>query len=162
MTNSVAKTRVVKLASRLYGRNALVEERPKALDAAGRAAAVERGKVRRARIAELDPICKGEFAARLALLGAVQFVCDVDADDPSLPQLKDALAAYRKIEAAIAERHDLNEEGRKVDAWSRRCNVLKCETSGPLPFALHVCDGDTWEEALTALQAIADRRGVAV
>ncbi len=150
---TIAKARVVKLAKQLYGRNAIIEERTRALDAAGRAAAAERRTVIQARIKELEPIAKGEFAARQTLLAATQFVCDVDAGEPSLSQLKDALAAYRTIEAAIQERNDLSKETRSINTWAKRCNVSEFQ-NGPIPLSIHVCDGDTWDEVLTKLQAI--------
>lgn len=150
-----AKAEVTKLAKKLYGKNAIIEERKYALNAEGRQAEMIRSQARRNRMQEIEPICKEEFLVRQRVLKAAQFVCDVDAGEPSLSELKTVMAEYRKIETAIEERRELIAEGRKVSTHSRKCNVSEYMQNAPLPMSMQICAADTWEECLVELKRVA-------
>jgi len=107
---SIAKAQVVKLAKKLFGNRAIIEERKNALDAEGRRIAGEAAKNRRERIAELDPIVKTEFSARKRVIEAARIVV-AGKSESAIEALDAALVSYQVAEDAIAERKRPNESG---------------------------------------------------
>ena len=159
---SIAKAQVVKLAKRLFGNRAIVEERKNALDAAGREEATQRSKSRAARRAELEPIAKNEFKSRNLVIEAARNVVANPSSVLAVESLDKALVAYKVVEDAISERKRLFDEGRKVNTWSKRCQVSEYDATCGLPLSIHVADGDTWEEVLGKMNQIVSKKTASV
>ncbi len=148
---SIAKAQVVKLAKQMFGKNAIVEENSRALDAEGRKVETEAIARRRERVAQLDPIIQTEISTRRLVIQAARRVvenCSVGA----VKEMAAALASYKVIEDAIAEKKQLVVDGRKVSCCSRRCNVGEYSIVGGIPMSFQAAAGDTWEEVLVELK----------
>jgi hypothetical protein len=151
----MTKAQLLKLARELHGKGAYVEENPKAPDAAERQRVAVRRKQLVARQNELKPTLAGRPAATSRLLEAAAFVCDVGGDDPSIPQLAEAVAAVRAAVEAQQEYAEMAEELRKTGGhwYARRWRVCRVLGDAPFPCGTVVADGDTLEECAAKLQA---------
>lgn len=156
---SIAKARVVRLAKRMFGNRAIVEEHKNALDADGRLAEIEKGKQRRAKRAALEPIARTEFQIRQRVLTAARNVVANQTSVTSIEALDAALVSYKVVEEAVAERLRLFREGRNNTIRRRRCEVSEYDNAGGLPISIQVAVGDTWEEVLDRLNQLAGKKG---
>jgi hypothetical protein len=150
----MTKQRLLTLARKLYGKHAFVEERPKALDAAGREALTARRKELVLKRDTLKSALGNPALATKRLLEAATFVCDVDGDDPSIPQLREAVAVMQATIAAQQEYAEVMAELRDTAGrgYSRRWAVLKVLGDTPFPCSTSVAEGDTIEECAAKLQ----------
>ncbi|CAB4191679.1 hypothetical protein UFOVP1229_85 [uncultured Caudovirales phage] len=154
----MSKAEAVSLAKRISRKPANVhaEENPKAMSKAQRDAAVavrDKQKARRSEIAELLKAIPSNVRDGSELFTAAEFVVDVDADDPSLPQLKEAVARRREYLALKEEDRDLDKAIRSVSLWSRRYSVSEYDNTIGLPMNLVLADGDTWDEVCEKLRS---------
>jgi len=106
-----------KLAKQRYGAKAVVTHNPKAPDAEGHARIREASKERRERIKALKEMIAADVRTHgsevKVLAVAARFAVDVDGDEPSWTQLREAVERYEQLAALREEFRALEEEGRK-------------------------------------------------
>lgn len=146
-----AKSQTLALARKVYGKQAEVEYSPWALDAAEKAALSAERKLWLAQRATLKEKAQGLAKSRQGLLAAARFVVDVGGDDPSIPQLRQAVEAVERLILIEERLLDLSDMLRKSEGkvLSRRCSVKLNKG-----WCYEVVEsGDSWEEVAGKLQA---------
>ena len=154
----MSKSEAVMLAKRISRKpaNVRADENPKAMTRSQREAAValrDKQKARRLEIAELLKAIPANVRDGSELFTAAEFVVDVDADDPSLPQLKQAVARRREYLALKEEDRDLEKAVRSVSLYGRRYSVSEYDNVVGIPMNFVLADGDTWDEVCEKLRS---------
>lgn len=157
-TKPATKSEALRLARRLWGRNVWARVNPHAPGPEERAAIRERSAVRKARrdeikaalIATPQPARDGS-----GILEAAKFVADVNGDEPSIPQLREAVAQRVAYLALKAEDADLVEAGKESSGTLFRKYSI-CLTKGVGGFAFNdtKAEGDTWQEVVDRINGV--------
>lgn len=142
---------LVRQDARLYA-----EENPKALTPAQRTANIEaKAKYKEQLQAVSDSLSAVEkdVVDGSQLLTAAEFVCDVNGDDPSIPELKLAVQSRQEYLAMKEQRQDLEKAIRQCDTGmhSRRYQINEY-VNGPIPMNVVLAYGDTWSDVCEQLR----------
>ena len=155
----MTKTECLKIVRQAYGPKTNLGETRGALGEAGKNLIREEIKPKRERIkvvieeiAAMFPKTQMGHTSTLLLkdlLKAAEFVCDVDGDNPSIPELKENVAKVARFFTLVEERHDLEAEIKRMDSglFSHRCWAYKDGM-----FRTILASGDTWDEVAARVE----------
>lgn len=151
--HKMTKNQALVTAQKMWGKKAYIEENSRALSPEGREEARKQLEENKKTIASIEERLKALGPIEVAqkkLMEAAEFVCDVDGDDPSIPQLKEAVAVMNQIRNAKAMLMKAKKEGNELLAksFTKRFKVGYVDNAIPgFPVAHIHGEGDTWEEA---------------
>lgn len=151
---TVTKASVLRAARAKYGPKVNLRYNPNAPDAVRKVELREQVRVRMERKKSLEEERKALFAQgdpRVSLRNAARFAIDVDGDEPSWTQLREALEREERYAAISSEIRELQEEGRKGCGWSYRWDVVLVVNIAGLAMAEVRASADTLEELAAKL-----------
>lgn len=131
-------------------------DNPKAISGTERAKLMAERAVMKSRQAEIEAELKtigNGVRDGSELLTAAEFVADVDGDEPSIPQLREAAKSRRRFVDLKAESNDLFNKIRNQPIYAVRCEIVRKEGIGISVIA----QGDTWEDVCVRIEAKASR-----
>ena len=148
MTATATKSAALAAAKRKWGKRAYVEERRNAPTADERAA-------NHARVREIIEQEKANEQA-IKLLGAwpgklaeaARFVVDVNGDEPSIPQLREAIEKVEELNVRIGDRRAMREEREHLPTHSKRWKAGIVNDVAGIGFSHVRADADTLEELI--------------
>ena len=140
---------VLKAAIARWGKHVVIREARKAPSAAERATALARYKEIADLIREVEEAMKSLGNTQSRLVSAARFALDVDGDEPSWAQLREAVEAAEHLDRLVDERKDLRREAEHLDGYTKRWTVLDNIGIANMVKA----DADTLEELAAAIGA---------
>lgn len=148
--------KIVKQGARVY-----TEENAKALTAKQRQESVDlkqKHKSRRDEIRLLLAVVPANVRDASKLLEMATFACDVKGDDPSIPQLAEAVRERQAFIDLQSEERDLSKAIRQAESGMNSRRYRVCEyVNGPIPMSLVLASGDTWDDVCSALRKEQER-----
>lgn len=155
MAAKITKTHVLALARKRHGKDAQLRENARALSPEAKQELRTRHAALRSEKKETEAVVEDCKAAASLLLDAARFALDVDGDEPSWTQLRNAVEAAELLRDAKARVSEITAELRRTEGLlcGYRWEIVKVRTMGALGACCIVSEqADTLEEMAQKLE----------